>query len=61
MADPTWKYAVVYWASENAYSKVKWLEYKGKIQMTSEEEVFSLTYPYNLGMRNFEKIIDELN
>ena len=55
MVDPTLKNAGIYWASENAYSKVKWLEYRGKIQMTSEEDFFFLTYPYNLGMRNFEE------
>ena len=46
MAGPTLKYAVIYWASENAYSKVKWLEYKEKIQMTSEDDFFFLTHPY---------------
>ena len=55
MAGPTLKYAVIYWASENAYSKVKWLEYKEKIQMTSEDDFFFLTHPYNLGMTNFEE------
>ena len=43
MADPTLKYAVIYWASENVYSNVKWVEYKGKIQMASEDDFFLLT------------------
>ena len=49
MADPTLKYASIYWASENVYSEVKWLEYRVKIQMTSEDDF------HNLGMRNFEE------
>ena len=55
MVDPTLKYAVIYWGSENANSKMKWLEFKGQIQMTSEDDFFFLIYRYNLLMRNFEE------
>ena len=53
MSQPNMKYSVVYWASENMYSTIKWADFKGKFKMKSESEFAFLSDPENLGKIEF--------